>query len=1007
MKKIPKKIHYCWFGGNPLTPLAKECIESWKKYCPDYEIVEWNETNVDIDSSSFMRDAYKNKKWAFVSDYARNKAVYDNGGVYLDVDVEIIKNIDDLLSLGGYMGFEGNEYVNSGLGFGATAGDKILKEVLDTYDKINYEDYKDNPAEISAPIILTRILSKYGFQKNGEMQKIGTMTILPEDYLSPKNPITRLINTTDNSRSIHHFDASWVGEKEREHIDDLEMKSKNLAKQFPDLISIIIPVYNGADYLAHAIDSALNQTYKNLEVIVVDDGSKDATEEIARAYGPRIRYIRKENGGVSSALNTGIKNMRGKYFAWLSHDDVYHERKLEILHSSLKELDGTIAISDWDIIDAGGTFLRKATLDIRLETSPKSFLAFDRNTWLNACAMLIPKRIFDEVGFFDESLRTTQDYDMHLRMIEAGVRYKITRKSLFYSRAHANQGSLTIDDDTFKNSDKMHEQIISSLDRSSYDTYFNGNVVEFHRVYRSFVKNGYSLTPVAMVSRMLELYPAESGFLKNVINRTLLSLGDDAPSSAVTQLIKDVTSPKGRRPRLMFCSGKWMTGGMERVMSNLFGHLSKKYDIYLVTPGEFVKSSKTIPLPGVVKHITLDEALYLEEFDVVGFSLARLLKVDVVIGFLNLNERQLKLYEHCVDNGIKTIASNHEYYFYPYRSLYAPMRRLALRRKEVYKKLDAVLWLTNFNTAIGKLDSSNAYVMPNPNTYEVAAGVNKEKSTGNILCVGRFNDHVKRVDRMLKIYSLVAKSNPDITLTLVGDIDLDKPTADAHGRTINQLMDLLGLSREKINIVGETKDTLAHYANADVLLMTSETEGFPMVATEAMSQGLPVVCGDIPGIEDIVVDGITGYTVNQDDYEVYATRLLDIISNDENRSTLSKNAIDHVEQFDGKIIADRWISVIDLIMSGQSIDDARLNSTIVQDDKALSKSLMHELDTSLHGSVVMWEGYDFTVKETKREKAERLMRGIKRDYEVLGISKTGKKLIKKVAKKTKSVLRID
>src|SRR5687768_11691675 len=143
MISIPKKIHYCWFGGNPLTPLAKDCIESWKKYCPDYEIVEWNEKNVDIDSSPFMKAAYDNKKWAFVSDYARYKIIYENGGIYLDVDVEVIKSLDDLLEYGAYMGFEGNEYVNSGLGFGAMAGDETLKDILNVYDKTSYEDHKN------------------------------------------------------------------------------------------------------------------------------------------------------------------------------------------------------------------------------------------------------------------------------------------------------------------------------------------------------------------------------------------------------------------------------------------------------------------------------------------------------------------------------------------------------------------------------------------------------------------------------------------------------------------------------------------------------------------------------------------------------------------------------------------------------------------------------------------------------------------------------------------------
>lgn len=103
---IPKKIHYCWFGRNPLTESAKKCIESWKKYCPEYEIIEWNENNFDLTENRYAREAYEQKKWAFVSDYARLKIVYEQGGIYMDVDVELIKPLDELTELDGYMGFE-------------------------------------------------------------------------------------------------------------------------------------------------------------------------------------------------------------------------------------------------------------------------------------------------------------------------------------------------------------------------------------------------------------------------------------------------------------------------------------------------------------------------------------------------------------------------------------------------------------------------------------------------------------------------------------------------------------------------------------------------------------------------------------------------------------------------------------------------------------------------------------------------------------------------------------
>lgn len=139
---IPKKIHYCWFGRNPLPESAKKCIESWKKYCPAYEIIEWNEDNFDLTENRYAREAYEQKKWAFVSDYARLKIVYEQGGIYMDVDVELIKPLDELTELDGYMGFEkeidGQMWIATGLGFGARAGHPIVGALLKDYEDIPF-----------------------------------------------------------------------------------------------------------------------------------------------------------------------------------------------------------------------------------------------------------------------------------------------------------------------------------------------------------------------------------------------------------------------------------------------------------------------------------------------------------------------------------------------------------------------------------------------------------------------------------------------------------------------------------------------------------------------------------------------------------------------------------------------------------------------------------------------------------------------------------------------------
>jgi len=151
---IPKIIHYVWVGGGPLTPLAEKCIESWKKFCPDYEIKRWDETNFDINQNIYCKEAYESKKWAFVSDYIRAKVLYDFGGIYLDTDVELVKNIDVLLQNDAFCGFENFRYVAYGLGFGSKKDNAVLSEMLEYYDRMEFLSEDGTLNQITCPVIL-------------------------------------------------------------------------------------------------------------------------------------------------------------------------------------------------------------------------------------------------------------------------------------------------------------------------------------------------------------------------------------------------------------------------------------------------------------------------------------------------------------------------------------------------------------------------------------------------------------------------------------------------------------------------------------------------------------------------------------------------------------------------------------------------------------------------------------------------------------------------------------
>lgn len=207
------------------------------------------------------------------------------------------------------------------------------------------------------------------------------------------------------------------------------------------LVSIVIPVYNGEAYLAEAIDSALAQTYETLEILVINDGSKDKTEEIALSYGDKIRYFVKENGGVSTALNMGIAHMYGEYFSWLSHDDMYLPKKIELQITALYNSgDPTgIAYSDYVVVDKYGATI--TTMDIS-KNYPSADLTFGLfpilRQVLNGCSLLIHKSHFERAGIFDERLRTTQDYDLWFRMFRDTELVHIN-KPLVMMREHGAQ----------------------------------------------------------------------------------------------------------------------------------------------------------------------------------------------------------------------------------------------------------------------------------------------------------------------------------------------------------------------------------------------------------------------------------------------------------------------------------------------------------------------------------------------------------------------------------------
>ena len=206
---IPKTIHYCWFGGKPLPELAVKCIESWKKFCPDYEIVRWDESNFDFESCAYAREAYEAKKYAFVSDYMRLKVLVEHGGIYMDTDVEVVKPLDKFMSEQAFSGFETDTMIPTGI-MACEKGFAPFNELLGQYDTRHFM-LEDGGMDLTTNVtVITYYFVGYGLIQNNTKQTINGFTIYPKDYFCPKNGATSEFHITENTHTIHHFAGSWL-----------------------------------------------------------------------------------------------------------------------------------------------------------------------------------------------------------------------------------------------------------------------------------------------------------------------------------------------------------------------------------------------------------------------------------------------------------------------------------------------------------------------------------------------------------------------------------------------------------------------------------------------------------------------------------------------------------------------------------------------------------------------------------------------------------------------------
>lgn len=689
-------------------------------------------------------------------------------------------------------------------------------------------------------------------------------------------------------------------------------------RKFDPKVSIIIPVYNGSDYVREAIDSALNQSYKNIEVIVINDGSNDdyKTEGICKSYGNRIRYFKKENGGVASALNMGIEKMKGEYFSWLSHDDVYYPNKLEIQVEELRKLEDRKALlfSSLEIIDENGKHLinqeygdlyPRELLDVPL------FAFF--HLALNGCTLLIHKSHFTRVGVFNTKLPTTQDYDLWFRMFrESNVHY--VDKILVKSRSHVNQGSKLLINEHIDECNHFWEKTLSSITKEEKREIAGSELDFYSNLYHSFkTLTGYNKVISYLYKMMLEEYLKEFHKEKNPekkekIRKEITSriYGDERDEKKFIQKLLNIS--KKKKPRIVFYTANWHDrAGLNRIISRISSLLSNQYEVFVICTKE--EGNETgYPLDSKVKFLEFEES----HFSFLP-SLLKLLEVDIFIGSNNCFIPLLNMYNTMEEIGVKVIMWNHEHFFVPYYE--ESLQESIPIRNKVFDEVTVALWLTEFSANLGRVFGDRVGIMRNTLSFSNKETYEWKPEDFNIISLARFNSPRKHLDRLLIVFSKIVRKIPDAKLYILGQYDLNIMAEGEKNETVAELLARLKIPEGNIVFLGEVKDVKKYYSKAKVNVMTSEREGFGLTILEAALFGIPSVVFDGGGMSDIITDQVNGLVIENGNTDLMAKEIVKLLKDKEFFKKLSKGASLLTKEYSEELISKKWIELIDGVLN--------------------------------------------------------------------------------------------
>lgn len=714
-------------------------------------------------------------------------------------------------------------------------------------------------------------------------------------------------------------------------------------------VSIVIPVARNAFFLREAINSALAQTYPNIEVIVVSDGSCNLTkiENITKKYNNRIIYYHHRYKSVASSLNVGIKHMTGDYFSWMRSDEAYAATKIETQMEAIYQFGRQAVIySNVGEIDSLGNWCEIADDRLPDPFFMRCMLAC-RNKEMNGSTLLIPRSFLDRCGEFRPDLLYTADYEHWFRMAR-DVPFIYVPETLVFGRRYRTEHVSTDVAARADELDCVQSRMVNSLTIEEIGLYCNHSVSTFIEQLNPIFsqKQRYVRTISRLAKQMCLLadrtgeWDQASAFLDNLIQL------DGGPSEIRRLWIQYGYTPQAaseKKPRVIVFKDGWIKGGAPRLLAGLIEALHRKYDWVVVSR---VVDEDAFPIEPWATHIKPGNGLDLS----LGFAvLVALTDADLFIGTSNYLEEALKIYKFLEALGIRSIACDFGHYFFPYtmQSLFP----LIDTRFTAYSQANAVMWISRYSANLYAALQQNGLYMPVPNSFSIQPQC-APKTNKTLLAVGRFDDPHKRLDRILAVFARVLRDHPDAELVVVGPYDFNIQANAETPETVQQVWDRLNMPKDRIHFAGKQSNVEGYYNHASVLILTSDSEGSGVVLNEAGMFGLPCVVHEISGLEDVISDGENGFIAPYGNEEAMADKVSLLFSDPDLRNRMGRRANELISRFDRDLIFERWSRLIDTVL--EQADQDGINRVLasqfmepIQDRGIFAKQAAREYERNI------------------------------------------------------------